>query len=82
MRIWCIKIGIILVYNQNHASVLNTINIPVHINDDYELPYLYWIPKLHKAPFKQRYIAGSKKCSTKPLSILLTIVLTDVKEKL
>jgi hypothetical protein len=32
---------------QNHASVLNTLNIPGHVDDDYELPYLYWIPKLH-----------------------------------
>ena len=37
---------------QNHASVLNTLNIPGHADDDYELPYLYWIPKLHKTPYK------------------------------
>jgi hypothetical protein len=50
---------------QSHASVLNTLNIPGHV-DDYELPFFYWIPKLHnKTPYKQRYIAGSKKCSTK-----------------
>jgi hypothetical protein len=67
---------------QNHASVLNTLNIPGHVGDDYALPYLYLIPKLHKTPYKQRYIAGSKKCSTKPLSILFTIILTAVKERL
>jgi hypothetical protein len=66
---------------QNHASVLNTLNIPGHV-DDYELPYLYWIPKLHKTPYKQRFIAGSKKCSTKPLSIFLIKMLTAVKERL
>jgi hypothetical protein len=37
------------------------------------LPSLYWIPKLHKCPFKQPYIDGSAKCSTKPLSKLLTM---------
>jgi hypothetical protein len=37
---------------QNHASVLNNLNIPGHIDDDYELPYLYRIPKLHKTPYK------------------------------
>jgi hypothetical protein len=45
----------------------------------YELPYLYWIPKL------LRYIAGSSKCSTKTLLlllILLTDILTTAKEKL
>ena len=30
------------------------------------LPSLYRIPKLHKCPLKQRYIAWSAKCSTKP----------------
>jgi hypothetical protein len=40
---------------QNHASVLNTLNIPGHVDDDNELPYLYWIPKLHKTPYKQRF---------------------------
>ena len=44
-----------------------------------DLPPLYWIPKLHKCPFKQRYIAGSAKCSTKPLSKLLTYILSAVK---
>ena len=45
-------------------------------------PKLYWIPKLHKNPYKQRYIAGSAKCSTKPLSQILTRILTAVKEGL
>jgi hypothetical protein len=40
--------------------------------DKYELPYLYWIPKLHKNPYKVlRNIAGSNKCSTKPLTLPL-----------
>ena len=60
---------------------MNTFNIPQSQNE-FELPYIYWIPKLHKNPYKQRYIAGSSKCSTKPLSLLLTKILTVVKEKL
>jgi hypothetical protein len=43
-----------------------------------DLPSLYWIPKWHKCSFKQRYIAGSAKCSTKPLSKLLTCILSAV----
>ena len=66
---------------RNHLSVLNTFNIPKN-QDQFELPYLYWIPKLHKNPYKQRYIAGSSKCSTKPLSLLLTKLLTAIKESL
>jgi hypothetical protein len=45
-----------------------------------ESPYLYWIPKLHKNPYKHRYRAGSSKCSTKPLSLLLTKILTVVEK--
>jgi hypothetical protein len=62
---------------QNHASVLNTLNIPGHVDDHNELPYLYWIPKLHKTPYKQRYIAGSKNVLQN-----LTKMLTAVKERL
>ena len=50
---------------QNHISVLNKFKIPVNETDRFELPYLYWIPKLKKKTL-QRYTAGSSKCSTKP----------------
>jgi hypothetical protein len=66
---------------QNHLSVLNTSDIPKN-QDQFELPYLYWIPKLHKNPYKQRYIVGSSKCSTKPLALILTKLLTTIKESL
>lgn len=37
------------------------------------LPFLYWIPKMHKKPFsKQRYISASHYCTTKPLSKMIT----------
>jgi hypothetical protein len=49
--------------------------------DEFELPYLYWIPKLHKNPYKHRYLDVYSKCSTKPLSLLLTNILTAVKGK-
>ena len=41
--------------------------------------HYYWIPRLHKCLFKQSYIAWSAKCSTKPLSKLLTCILSAVK---
>ena len=50
--------------------------------EDIDLPKLYEIPKLQKNPYKQRYIAGSAKCSTKPLSQILTRILTAVQEGL
>ena len=48
--------------------------------EDKNLPYLYWAPKLHKVPFKHCFIACSSKCTTKDLSCLLTKVLTTVKD--
>ena len=46
------------------------------------LPYLYWTPKLHKSPYKHRFIAGSSKCTTKDLSCLLTKLLSTIKDGL
>ena len=66
---------------QNHHSVMLTFGISLP-EEDIDLPKLYWIPKLHKNPYKQGYIAGSAKCSTKPLSQILTRILTAVKEGL
>ena len=37
---------------------------------------------MHKNPYKHRFIAGLYKCSTKPLSILLTKLLTPIKQGL
>ena len=37
-------------------------------------------PKLHKTPYKARFIASSSACTTTELSILLTSCLTKIKE--
>ena len=65
----------------NHRSVLSSFAIDT-VGKDTDLPLLYWIPKLHKDPYKQRFIAGSSSCSTKPLSKLLTSILTTMKDGL
>ena len=44
-----------------------------------KLPTMYWLPKLHKNPYKARFIANSSSCSTTELSKLLTSCLTAVK---
>lgn len=49
---------------QNYQSVFTIFNIPNKQNE-FDLPYLYWIPKLHKDPYKHRYIAVSTTCFTK-----------------
>ena len=40
---------------------------------------MYWLPKLHKRPYKARFIANSSSCTTTELSKLLTSCLTAVK---
>ena len=56
---------------------------PIPLSDDkLDLQYIYWIPKMHKNPYKHRFIAGSSKCSTKPLSIFLTKLLTHITQGL
>ena len=60
---------------QNYHSAMLTFGISLP-EEGIDLPKLYWIPKLHKNPYKQRYIAGS----IKPLSQILTRILTAVKE--
>ena len=63
---------------ENHRSVLCSFGISTK-DEELDIPLLYWIPKLHKCHCKQRYIDGSAKCSTKPLSKLLTYILSAVK---
>ena len=43
------------------------------------LPTMYWLPKLHKTPYKAGFIANSSSCTTTELSKLLTSCLTAVK---
>ena len=65
----------------NHKSVLSSFGIETS-DDELDLPYIYWIPKMHNNPYKHIFIAGSSKCSTKPLSILLTKLLKHIKQGL
>ena len=43
-----------------------------------KLPTMYWLPKLHKRPYKARFIANSSSCTTTELSKLLTSCLTAI----
>ena len=47
--------------------------------DNSKLPTIYLLPKLHKRPYKSRFIANSRSCSNTELSILLTSCLTAIK---
>ena len=41
----------------------------------HKLPSFYWLPKLHKNPYGNRFTAASNACTTKPLSGLFTACL-------
>ena len=40
---------------RTHANFVNSVGL-VMSEEDKNFPYLYWIPKLHKTPFKHRFI--------------------------
>ena len=63
----------------NYKSVLTSFGIETS-DDELDLPCLYLIQKMHKTPYKHRFIAGSSKCSVKTLSILLTKLLTHIQQ--
>ena len=47
--------------------------------DHRKLPTIYWLPKLHKRPYKLRFTANSSSCTTTEFSIPLTSCLTAIK---
>ena len=64
----------------NTHSIDITAKFAVSIKEKQDrLPTLNWLPKLHKRPYKARFIANSSSCTTTVLSKLLTSCLTAVK---
>ena len=41
------------------------------------LPIMYWMPKMHKNPTDARFIIASSTCSTKPISSVISNVLSS-----
>ena len=44
------------------------------------IPRIFWNPKLHKNPYKARFIAGASNCTTKQLSILVNLALKVLRK--
>ena len=64
----------------NHHSFQNATRFGVGVDEDQErLPTFYWLPKLHKQPYKSRFIANTSSCTTIELSKMLTSCLTAIK---
>ena len=66
---------------KSHNQFITSVGLEMS-EEDQNLPYLYWTPKLHKSPYKHRFIAGSSKCTIKDLSCLLTKLLSTIKDGL
>ena len=49
-------------------------------NSDMCLAKIFWNPKLHKVPYKARFIAGAKQCATKPLNVIINSCLKVLRE--
>ena len=62
-----------------HVDICKKLKADISINN-LKLPTMYWIPKLHKNPYKARFIAASSSCTTKHISVLLTSCLSKIKE--
>ena len=62
----------------DHIAECKKLNVIVNITEK-KLPSLYWIPKLHKTPYKSRFIANSVSCTTKQLSVYLTSALSAIR---
>ena len=68
-----------IVYSHSN-EILNKFAVDVKERQD-RLPTMYWLPKLHKRPYKARFIANSSSCTTTEISKLLTSCLTAIKAK-
>jgi hypothetical protein len=71
-----------LVVSARHAHTLNSL-YKISLNESAQrLAYLYWLPKLHKSPPSQRFIAGASQCTTTQLSKILCDCLTKILDTL
>ena len=68
-----------VVYSHSN-EIPNKFAVDVKEHQD-TLPAMYWLPKLHKKPYKARLIANSSSCTTTEISKLLTSCLTAIKAK-
>ena len=66
-----------VVYNHSN-EIPNMFAVDVKERQD-RLPTTYWLPKLHKRPYKPRFISNYSSCTTTELSKLLTSCLTAIK---
>ena len=82
--------NVIIIWKRHYVEVLKgelnstSTYVPAQLTKDQldkcELPTFYWLPKLHKRPYKSRFISNPSHCSTTILSKHITSALTVVKD--
>ncbi len=65
---------------ESHKTFYDVFKLKIPIRFEC-LPYIHWLPKLHKNPYGSRFIAASSSCSTTHLSKILTLCLNLVKNR-
>ena len=68
------------VVNSHSNDLPYTFAVNVKERQD-KLPTMYWLPTLHKRPYKARFIANFSSCTTTEPSKLLTSCLTAIKSR-
>jgi hypothetical protein len=64
---------ILWTFSKKYTTIINVHRLPmrsyhIYVNDTrYDRSLLYWIPILHKCPYKERYNIETAKCSTNPI---------------
>ena len=66
---------------KSHNQFITSVGLEMS-EEDQNLPHLYWTPRLHKSPYKHRFMAGSSKCASEDLSCLLAKLLSTKKDGL
>ena len=62
----------------HHVTTCKDLNIDID-PDQNKLPFIYWLPKLHKTPYKTRFTSNSTNTTTTNVSKCLTSCLTEIK---
>ena len=67
------------VIDEHNNEMKNLFNIAVDKKDQV-IPKIFWNPKLHKIPFKARFICGARKSTTKKLAVRIDKGLKVIKK--
>ena len=66
---------------KSHNQFITSVGLEMS-EEDQNILYLHWTPKLRKSSYKHRFIVCSSKCTAKDLSCLLTKLLSTIKDGL